>query len=93
MTYSNTGKIDILNEDFHVPKSLSFQYVWATINTEESNISFWYQATKKAPGELVKTQPYKLREPVKNRIPASKLCFKSADDVVKRAMKLVVRSS
>lgn len=69
-----SGKINILNEDFYVDKNLCFEYVWATINTEESSISFWYQATKKAPRELVKTQPYKLREPVKDRIPAGKFC-------------------
>jgi putative transposase len=68
---AENGNINILNEDFYVDKNLSFEYVWAIISTKDLNMKIWYQATKGAPKELLKTVPYKLREPVKNRIPIS----------------------
>jgi len=68
------GNINILNEDFYVGKNLSFQYVWAIISTKDHNVRIWYQPTKDAPKELIKTKFYKLREPVKNRIPINKFC-------------------
>ena len=68
------GNISILNENFYVDKNLSFQYVWAIISTKDLNLKIWYQATVDAPKELIKTEAYTLREPVKNRIPMSKFC-------------------
>jgi len=68
------GNINILNEDFYVDKDLSFEYVWAIINTKDHNVKIWYQATKDAPKELIKTKSYQLREPVKNKIPIKKFC-------------------
>lgn len=68
------GNISILNENFHVDKNLSFQYVWAIISTKDLNLKIWYQATVDAPKELIKTEVYTLREPVRNRIPMSKFC-------------------
>ena len=71
---AENGNINILNEDFYVDKNLSFEYVWAIINTKDPNVKIWYQATKDAPKEILKTVSYKLREPVKNRIPINKFC-------------------
>ena len=71
---AENGNINIFNEDFYVDKNLSFQYVWAIINTKEQNVKIWYQATKDAPKELLKTVSYKLREPVKNKISINKFC-------------------
>ena len=68
------GNISILNETFQVGRNLSFQYVWATVNTNTQNLNIWYQATTEAPKELVRTVSYELREPVKNRIPVSNFC-------------------
>ena len=68
------GNISILNENFYVDKNLSFQYVWVILSTKDLNLKIWYQATADAPKELIKTQAYTLREPVKNRIPMSKFC-------------------
>jgi hypothetical protein len=70
----DAGNISILNENFYVDKDLSFQYVWAIISTKDLNLRIWYQATKDAPKELIKTESYTLRESVKNRIPVSKFC-------------------
>jgi len=68
------GNINILNEDFYVDKNLSFEYVLAIISTKDRNVKIWYQPTKDAPKELLKTKSYGLREPVKNKIPIKKFC-------------------
>ena len=68
------GNISMLNENFFVDRALSFQYVWAILSTKDLNLKIWYQATKDAPKELIKTESYKLREPVKNKISMSKFC-------------------
>jgi hypothetical protein len=66
------GYVNILNEDFYIDEKLSFEYIWAILNTKEQHLDIYYQATKEAPKQLVKTKEYKVREPVKNRIPAKK---------------------
>lgn len=68
------GSINILNEEFYVDKTLSFEYVWAIINTGEQIVTIYYQAAKEAPNQLIRTASYKLREPVKNRIPVKQFC-------------------
>ena len=68
------GKINILNEDFYIDKSLSFEYVWAIISTKDRNVKIWYQPTREAPKELLKTKSFELREPVKNKISIKKFC-------------------
>ena len=68
------GNVNVLNENFYVDKNLSFEYVWIILNTKDQTLKTWYQATKDAPKELLKTESYKLREPVKNKIPVSKFC-------------------
>ena len=68
------GNINILNEDFYIDKNLSFEYVWAIISTKDHNVKIWYQPTKEAPKQLLKTNSYELREPVKNRLSVNKFC-------------------
>ena len=68
------GNINILNEDIHVDKNFSFEYVWAIISTKDRNVKIWYQPTMDAPKELLKTKSYELREPVKNKIPVKQFC-------------------
>ena len=63
------GFINILNEPIYVNKNLCSEYVWSTINTADQTLKIFYQAMEKMPRELVKTLDYKLREPVKKRIP------------------------
>jgi len=61
------GNINIFNEEFHVDRNLSFQYVWAIISTKDRNVKIWYQPIKDAPKELLKVISYELRELVKNQ--------------------------
>jgi len=68
------GTINILNEDFHVDRGLSFEYVWATVDTGRETLEVYYQPTPKSPRELIASKPYRLRERVKNRIPAKTFC-------------------
>lgn len=68
------GYMNILNEPFYVNKDLCFQYVWATINTDDQKLCMLYQAAEHLPRNLIKTFEYKLREPVKNRIPIKQFC-------------------
>ena len=68
------GYISILNESFYLNKDLSFEYVWSTIFTKEQKLETYYQPTKEAKRELIKTSDYKLREPVKNRVPVKQFC-------------------
>jgi hypothetical protein len=42
------------------------------VNTADESLQIYYQASREAPKQLLKTEAYKLREPVKNRIPISK---------------------
>lgn len=68
------GYANILNESFYVDKCLGFEYVWFTINTEQQLLYMYYKSLKEAPRELIKTVPYKLREPVLDRIPVKEFC-------------------
>jgi hypothetical protein len=68
------GSINILNEDFYIDRNLSFEYVWAIINTTKNNLTIWYQPTKDAPKELLRTKSYELRELVKNNIAIKTFC-------------------
>jgi len=63
------GYINILNEPIYVNKDLCCEYVWSTIHTADQTLEIYYQAMDKVPREQVKTIDYKLREPVKKRIP------------------------
>ncbi|NOG83170.1 MAG: DDE-type integrase/transposase/recombinase [Planctomycetes bacterium] len=68
------GDITILNEEFYINKALSFEYVWAILNTRKKELSVYYQAAPEAPKQLIRTESYKLRESVKNRIHIEQFC-------------------
>lgn len=68
------GYINILNEPFYVNKDLCCEYIWLTVSTKDQTLTMYYQALEEAPRELVKTLEYKLREPVKKRIPLKQFC-------------------
>lgn len=68
------GYITILNEPFYITKKVSFEYVWAIINTEQQMLNVYYKSTTESPIELLKTESYRLREPVVDRIPISNFC-------------------
>lgn len=70
----DNGYVNILNESFFINKEFCCEYVWATINTEKQTLDIYHQATKDSTNELVKSITYKLREPVKNKIPVKKFC-------------------
>ena len=53
----------------YINKDIGFEYIWLTIHAVDQTIKIDYQATDKAPRDLVKTIEYKLREPVIERIP------------------------
>jgi len=59
------GKIDVLNEDFDVDKSLAHEYVWVTINTKEKHLTVYHREKKADEARLVKTHEYKIDEKVK----------------------------
>ena len=66
--------VNIFNENFYINKDLSFEYIWATVFTKEQLIKFYYQATKESKNELIKTNSYKLRESIKEKIPIKQFC-------------------
>ena len=68
------GCVNILNESVFVNKKFCCEYIQATINTKQQALSMYYRASKDAPRELVKTIDYKLREPIKDRIPVEEFC-------------------
>lgn len=68
------GYINILNESFFVDKNLCCEYVWSTINTAKQTLTMHYQASADAPRLLVKAIEYKLREPIRERIPSNRFC-------------------
>ena len=68
------GYITILNEEFYINKTLSFEYVWVILNTKKKDLSVYYQAAPEAPKQLIATESYNLREPVKNRISIKQFC-------------------
>lgn len=72
------GTIVILNERFEVDRNLSFEYVWATIDTGKQLLSIYHQPAKDQKRVLVKEHKYQLREEVKNRIPVKNFCEVSA---------------
>ena len=72
------GSIDLLNEHFEVNRNLSFEYVWATIDTSKQLLSIYHQPSKDQERTLVKEHKYQLREEVKSRIPVKNFCELSA---------------
>ncbi len=68
------GYVNILNEKIFINKELCCEYIWATINTGKQTLDIQHQVTKDSKNELVKSITYKLREPVKNKLPVQQFC-------------------
>ena len=68
------GYVNIFNESFYINKKFSFEYIWATIFTKKQKLKIYYQPIKDVKKELIKIISYKLREPVKDRIPIKLFC-------------------
>ncbi len=58
------GNIAVLNEDFFVDKSLSYEYVWTTIDTERKLLLVYYREKGSKKAKLVKFHKYKIDEEV-----------------------------
>jgi hypothetical protein len=69
------GSVSIFNETFFVDKKLSYEYVWAVLNTKEQSLAFFYKATKEAEKIIVLKINYHIRELVKNRIPINRFAI------------------
>ena len=59
------GKINVLNEDFNIDKSLAHEYVWATINTKEKQLIIYHREQKVDKARLVKIHKYEINDKVK----------------------------
>lgn len=62
---NKNGKIEVLNEDFDVDKSLAHEYVWATINTKKKQLTVYHREKNADKARLVKTHEYRIDEKVK----------------------------
>lgn len=67
----DNGSIAVLNESFMIDKTLSYEYVWAVVNTRKQKLFVYHKPNKYDAKTLKMEIPYNLREPVKNRIPVS----------------------
>lgn len=61
------GTIRILNELWHVPKSLIGHYVWATLTTHRHILDIWFRRTPEQDWRLISHVHYSLAEPVHKR--------------------------
>ena len=61
------GFINVLNEDFFVDESLSYEYVWATINTKEEKMYIYHREKGAKEARLVKFYEYKISNEVVSR--------------------------
>ena len=59
------GIINVLNEDFNIDKSLAHDYVWATLNIKEEQLTVYHREKNANEARLVKVQRYKNDEDVK----------------------------
>ncbi len=58
------GQIELLNEPWLLGVRWIGEYVRATINTTEQQISFWHQADATSDWRLLKTRQFRLSETV-----------------------------
>ena len=58
------GTISVLNEDFKIDKSLAHEYVWATIDTKEQELTVYHREKKAESARLIKIHNYKIDEKV-----------------------------
>jgi hypothetical protein len=59
------GTISVLNEDFSVDKSLTYEYAWTTIDTKQEQLSIYYREKNEEEAGLIKICEYKVGENVK----------------------------
>jgi len=65
-----TGEIDLLNETWLVGRKWIGEYVRATVNTAEQVLTFWHKPDATRDWQLLKTRPFRLKEPVQTVLPA-----------------------
>ena len=63
------GRIDILKESWRVSKTLTGEYVWATIDVKRQTLSLSHRRSLKAKAKLVKQYPYQIAERVEKLLP------------------------
>jgi hypothetical protein len=63
------GRIEILKESWRVSKTLTGEYVWATIDVKRQTLSLYHRRSLKAKAKLVKQYPYKIAERVEKLLP------------------------
>lgn len=68
----SAGCIEILKEKFKVSKSLSGQYVFATIEIKKQRLSVYYRRSEKTKAKMLKKFDYKIDESVEKLRPAYK---------------------
>ena len=61
---NTAGDIELLEETWHVHRRLAGQYVWATVTTQNQQLSIYYRRAANQPVRLVKTYHFALPEPI-----------------------------
>jgi putative transposase len=64
-----TGEISLLNETWLVGSQWIGEYVRATINTADQVLTFWHKPDAESDWRLLKTRPFRLKEPVQPLLP------------------------
>jgi putative transposase len=59
------GEIQVLKETWPVSRRLAGQYVWATLDTRQRELSIYHRRSEKAQARRLKCFVYELHEPVK----------------------------
>jgi hypothetical protein len=65
-----TGHIELLNEAWLVGRQWIGEYVRATINTKESQLTFWHKSDDHSDWRLLKTRQFRIKETVQAVLPA-----------------------
>jgi len=66
------GEINLLKEPWKVSKSLSGQYVWATIDLSRKELLIYHRHSLRAQPRLIKQCEYEINEPVRDLLPEYK---------------------
>lgn len=64
-----TGEIELLNETWFIGQKWIGEYVHATINTAEQVLTIWHKRDAESDWRLLKTRPFRLKEPVQPLLP------------------------
>ena len=65
-----TGEIELLNETWLVGQKWIGEYVRATINTAKQVLTVWHKSDAESAWRLLKTRPFRFKEPVQPLLPA-----------------------